>query len=89
MHPRQMTTEQRKNMRATLDAAAKQLAGRRIEAVRYMSQPEVEAFGWSHRPLELLLDDGSTLYATADEEMNEAGVIILKRAKDEVCFGRY
>ena len=46
-----------------------------------MSQPEVEAFGWSHRPLELLLDDGSTLYATADEEMNEAGVLVLERRR--------
>ena len=89
MHPRQMTKERRENMRATLDAAAKHLVGRRIEAVRYISQPEVETFGWSNRPLELLLDDGSTLYATADEEMNDAGVIVLKRGDDEMCFGRY
>ena len=54
-----------------------------------MSQPEVEAFGWSHRPLELLLDDGSTLYASADEEMNDAGVLWLERGEEEMCFGRY
>ena len=79
-----MTNEQQ----TTLEAHAA-LTGRRILAVRYMNGREASELGWQNRPLVLELDDGSRVYASADEEMNDAGVLWVEREEEEMCFGRY
>jgi hypothetical protein len=58
-------------------------------AVQYMTAREANELGWRSRPLVLGLDDGSRLFASADEEMNDAGVLWLQRGEEEMCFGRY
>jgi hypothetical protein len=79
-----MTNEQR-----TTREAQAALAGRRIVAVRYMTAREANELVWQNRPLVLELDDGSRVYASADEEMNDAGVLWVERGEEEMCFGRY
>lgn len=58
------------------EKANKLLAGRTITEIRYMTQDEVDAFGWRHAALILMLDDYSTLLVMADDEGNDAGTLL-------------
>jgi hypothetical protein len=55
--------------------AAKALVGRKIEGVRWMSRAEAANVGWSRRAVVLILDDGSLLYPSSDDEGNDAGAL--------------
>ncbi len=69
-------------------AALAMLVGRRVVRVQYMPAAEATEVGWSHRPAVLQFDDGTVLYATADEEGNDAGVLLVETAQSELCLGR-
>ena len=65
-------------------AARAALVGRRITAVRWMSEAEVEAFGWNDPAIVLELDDGGVLIPQMDDEGNDAGALLqLTKAGDE------
>jgi len=49
------------------------LLGRTIAEVRYMTNDEADIWGWSKRGLLLILDDGTVLYPSSDDEGNESG----------------
>lgn len=49
------------------------LVGRRIVEVGYMTRPEAEGLGWSKRPVVLILDDGTQVYPSMDDEGNDGG----------------
>lgn len=55
------------------------LVGKRVIAVRYMNAEEVKELGWHCKTLIICLkgDDGKVvnIYASADDEGNEAGAI--------------
>ena len=53
----------------------KQLCGRTIVSVRYMTPEEAESSGWYYQPLVIIFDDGSAICAMSDCEGNEAGAI--------------
>ena len=53
----------------------KQLCGRTIVSVRYMTPSEAESSGWYYQPILLILDDGTALCPMSDDEGNEAGSI--------------
>ena len=53
----------------------KQLCGRTIVSVRYMTPSEAESSGWYYQPILLILDDGTALCPMSDCEGNEAGAI--------------
>jgi hypothetical protein len=55
--------------------AGKALVGRKIVAVRYMSDDEALRLGWYKRGLVILLDDGSHYFPSADDEGNDAGAL--------------
>lgn len=64
-----------------------ELLDKTIENVRYMDDEELEAEGWAddhHRPAVLVLDDGTTLYASCDGEGNAPGMLF--GATDEEMF---
>lgn len=64
-----------------------QLVGKKITSIRAMTKAEMENEGWSGRPgTALVLDDGTILYPSADEEGNRPGTIF-GRAKDGTTFG--
>ncbi len=69
-------------------AATAALVGRRVVRVAYMPAGEAAELGWSYRPAVLVFDDGSVLYATADEVGNDAGVLLVETPKNELCLGR-
>ena len=53
----------------------KQLCGRTIVSVRYMTPEEAESSGWYYQPLVIIFDDGSAICAMSDDESNNAGSI--------------
>ena len=55
------------------EQANKRLVGSSIKSVRYLSTEEAEAHGWPASSLVLMLDDGTMLYPSSDDEGNNAG----------------
>lgn len=64
--------------------AAKQLLGRKIVNVRYMSKEEAEDMGWFSRPVVLQLDDGNILYPSADDEGNDGGAMFTNDKQNDI-----
>ena len=57
------------------DKIAKQLVGRKIVKIRYMTPEESKESCWYYQPILLILDDGTVLCPQSDDEGNEAGSI--------------
>ena len=57
------------------DKVAKELVGRAIVAVRYLTVEEREELGWSWRSIVIQLDDGTLLWPSQDDEGNGAGAL--------------
>lgn len=55
--------------------AKEKLVGRKIEAVRYLSERETEAMDWYSRSLVIILDDRTILFPSRDDEGNDAGAL--------------
>lgn len=55
--------------------AAKLLVGRKIVAVRYMTEAEVEELGWYGSAVVVILDNGLALFPSSDDEGNDAGAL--------------
>jgi hypothetical protein len=54
------------------------MIGKRIVKVRRMTNKEMKREGWEgcvHRPVVLVLDDGTLLYPSCDDEGNGPGAI--------------
>lgn len=58
-----------------IDTISKQLIGRTIKKVRYMSEKEATEMGWSGRAIIIELNDGTELMASQDDEGNGPGAI--------------
>ena len=54
---------------------SKQLVGRKIVEVRWMTKEEADESYWDHQPVLLILDDGTALCPMSDDEGNSAGSI--------------
>lgn len=57
------------------ERATKQLVGRRIVLARYMTEDERKALAWSTSVLVLVLDDGTMLFPSRDDEGNDGGAL--------------
>lgn len=63
------------------------LEGRKIVEVRPMTAKEVAREGWDSPATVLVLDDGSLLYASRDEEGNGSGALFgITADGDSVSF---
>lgn len=67
-----------------IKTAEKQLLGRKIVKVRYMSQEEADDMGWYKRPVVFQLDDGNVIYPSADDEGNDGGALFTNNNEDPV-----
>lgn len=54
---------------------AQKFIGRKIVRARYMTHHEASEQGWNYRPLVLILDDGTIIWPSRDDEGNEAGAL--------------
>ncbi len=61
--------------------ASDQLVGRKIVAVRYMTDEEATDFDWYDRPLVVALDNGLQFFASSDDEGNSAGSLFTSNDK--------
>jgi hypothetical protein len=51
----------------------KQLVGKKIASLRYMTKDECEVLGFHKSSIIIRLDDGTWLIPIADDEMNDGG----------------
>lgn len=63
------------NIQKWEEKCAKALIGKTIKAVRYLTDLEATGLGWSSKALVLFFNDGSYIYASADDEGNNAGAL--------------
>ena len=54
---------------------SKQLVGRKIVEVRWMTKEEADESYWDYQPVLLILDDGTALCPMSDDEGNEASAL--------------
>ena len=54
---------------------SKQLVGRKIVEVRWMTPEEAKESYWDYQPVLLILDDGTALCPMSDDEGNEASAL--------------
>ena len=59
------------------------LLGKRIVGVRYLTQEETEASGWYSSPIVIELDDGSALIPQQDDEGNDGGALWYGTGKEQ------
>jgi hypothetical protein len=52
------------------------LVGRKITGVRYLTKKEVDEIGWGRACIVLILDNGEELWASSDDEGNDAGALM-------------
>jgi hypothetical protein len=53
----------------------KYLLGKSIIKIEYMSEKDADEQGWSKRPIQILLNNGTWLTITSDDEGNDGGAI--------------
>ena len=58
-----------------LNRVSKQLKGKTIISISYLSEKEASEMDWYKRPIVLQLDDGSCLIPQQDDEGNDGGVL--------------
>jgi hypothetical protein len=58
------------------DIASRQLLGRTIVGVRYLSEKETRDLDWEERCIVIQLDDGNLIFPGCDDEANGAGALL-------------
>ena len=57
------------------------LLGKRIVGVRYLTKEETDASGWYRSPIVIELNDGSALIPQQDDEGNDGGALWIANSK--------
>ncbi len=65
--------------------AEENLLGRTIVGIRYLTDKETEAMDWGRSAIVLVLNDGTLIFPSMDDEGNGAGAIF-GRSKDDKEF---
>lgn len=60
------------------------LKGKKIVSVRYMNEQEKEMLGWHNRCVIIVLDDGTAIYPSRDDEGNDAGALFVDNPKKNI-----
>lgn len=81
-----LTTETKKAEIETrwTDIASRQLLGRKIVKVRYMTDKECRDMGWQERCIVIHLDDGNLIFPASDDEGNAAGALLTNNEQNPV-----
>jgi len=65
------------------DLAKKNLLGKTIKSVRYMTKAEAKAMYWESRPLAIFFTDGSYIFPSMDDEGNDGGALFGRTSNGE------
>ena len=65
------------------DFAKKNLVGKTIKSVRYMTKTEAKNMFWESRPLAIFFTDGSFIFPSMDDEGNDGGALFGKTSNGE------
>lgn len=68
---------------------AQELVGKTIVQARYITKEDADAMGidwWRNSTMSLLLDDGTLVFTSSDDEMNSAGVLKAFRSNGEAIL---
>jgi hypothetical protein len=65
-----------------LELAKKIFEGKRIKQIRYATEEETEALGWSDDVIIFETEDGTLFYPSQDSEGNGPGVMFVQEALD-------
>lgn len=60
------------------------LVGKKVDYVRYLSDEEMEMFGWYKRPLVIGFDDDTIVILQSDDEGNDGGAGYFYNFKTDV-----
>ena len=60
------------------------LKGRTISEIRYMNENEKEMLGWNKRCIMIILDDGTVIYPSRDDEGNDAGALFVDNIQNNI-----
>lgn len=55
----------------------KYLIGKTISKIRYLTDEEMEMFGWYKRPMVIVLNDNTQIVLQSDDEGNDGGAAFL------------
>jgi hypothetical protein len=66
------------------EIATKQLEGKIVRSVRYMTDEEAEGLDWSCKPLVIEFDDGSFIFPSRDDEGNDGGTIFTSNEENDI-----
>lgn len=65
------------------------LVGKKISAIRRLTDKEIENFGWYKNPVVIILEDDTQIVLMSDDEGNDGGAALLYNAQqriDEVAY---
>lgn len=65
------------------EKASDVLSGRTIVLVRYLSDSEMSVMHWCKKPLVMVLDNGTVLVPSMDDEGNDGGSLFFQEKEGE------
>jgi len=60
------------------------LKNQKIVDVRYMTEKERDMLGWSNRCIIIVLNDGTAIYPSRDDEGNDAGALFVDNIEKDI-----
>jgi hypothetical protein len=62
----------------------KYLIGKTISKIRYLTDEEMELFGWYKRPMVIVLNDDTQIVLQSDDEGNDGGAAFLYNGEQDI-----
>lgn len=78
--------ESKEQIKKLVDDASKHLVGKKIIEVDNLTDEELKELGWYNRSVIIILNDGSALFVSKDDEGNDAGALFLVKGEDWIAI---
>lgn len=78
-----MSNKRKDIEKSWLRYAERLLVGKRIKNVRYLDEEEQEQLGWYSSTIVMVLEDGTLIFPSKDDEGNDAGALFGQSPKGE------
>lgn len=71
-----------------IGTATKHLVGKTVHSVRFLTDKERELMMWNASSCVITFSDGTMLFSSSDEEMNDSGVIQIIKNYNQITIPR-